>query len=41
MLINTIFEIKISISKLYFFDQRNRNFIDKKFDKLHAKNKIK
>ena len=41
MSIDIIFDSKILLIKLYSLNQRNKNFIDKKFDKLHQKNKIK
>ena len=41
MSIDIISSSKIFLIKPYSLSQRNKNFIDKKFDKLHQKNKMK
>ena len=41
MSIDIIFDFKISLIKSYAINQRNKDFIDKKFDKLHQEGKIK
>ena len=41
MSIDIISNSKFFLIKSYSLNQRNKNFIDKKFDKLHQKNKMK
>ena len=36
----TIFETKSKSSRVYFVESQNRDFIDKKFDKLYNEKKM-
>ena len=40
MFINTIFDAKIELFKIYFVNSQNRKIINKKFDKFHEQSKL-
>ena len=40
MLIKTLFNVKLDFAKIYSIEYKDRELIDKKFDKLYKKEKM-